>query len=259
MLGCSRRCRPGEHEPGATIALLAIVVVAACAPDARGPGIDVDKAVGHAALISGVGPRPGDSETARAAAAYIEHELAMPVERLEVGTVELPEITVLGTTHRPAHTVVTTDPDLLVRFGPPGRALLVMAHYDTVRGSPGAVDNAAAVGVLIELAHVLAKEPPSRPVMLAFTANEEIGLVGAEALASKRGDQIDLAIALDLIGGSGTLIQNGASELIGLAEMRWLAHAADRAGVVVRAPLAHRVVSRWWPQAVAKYQPWRQR
>src|SRR5205823_4200407 len=44
-------------------------------------------------------------------------------------------------------------------------------------------------------------------------------------------------------------VLNGASELIGLAEMRWLAAAADRAGVTIRAPLAHRVVSRWWPRA----------
>src|SRR6185312_11446709 len=37
--------------------------------------------------------------------------------------------------------------------------------------------------------------------------------------------------------------------LIGTSEMRWLADAADRAGTIVRAPLGHRLVSRWWPQA----------
>ena len=144
--------------------------------------------------------------------------------------------------------VHTDDPDLLVRFGPPGRALLITAHYDTVPGSPGATDNAVAVGLLIELARELRAQPPAHPVMLAFTADEEDGLVGAEALARER-DDIGFVVALDLLGGRGDLVLNGATTLIGTAEMRWLAAAADRAGVIVRAPLPHRVVSRWWPQA----------
>ena len=91
-----------------------------------------------------------------------------------------------------AHRVALDDPNLVVRFGPPGKALLVMAHYDTVAGSPGAVDNAAAVALLVELARVLREHPPPQPVMLAFTANEEIGLVGAEALAdqARRRDRV---------------------------------------------------------------------
>jgi hypothetical protein len=125
---------------------------------------------------------------------------------------------------------------------------VLTAHYDTVPGSPGATDNAVAVGLLIELAHELRDHPPAFPVMLAFTADEEEGLVGAEALARVR-DDIGFVVALDLLGGDGDLVLNGAGRLIGTAEMRWLAHAADRAGVIVRAPLPHRVVSRWWPQA----------
>src|SRR5690606_7803547 len=127
-------------------------------------------------------PRPGDSARSREAAAYIESQVP-GIERLPVGTVGLPAISVAGQTFRHAHAVVTTDVNLLARFGPKtGKALVVMAHYDTVAASPGAVDNAAAVGVLIELARVLAREPPPHQVLLVFTANEEIGLVGAEAL-----------------------------------------------------------------------------
>ena len=206
----------------------------------------------HVTALTAIGPRPGDSDASRLAAGYIAAQLAdlgIAVERLPVGDVELPRITVLGVTYREAHHIVTTDPDLVVRFGPPGRALLVTAHYDTVPSSPGAVDNAAAVGVLLELARVFHDHPPSQPVVLAFTANEELGLVGAEALARDRGPEIDFAIALDLIGGSGELSINGASNLIGFSELRWLANAADRAGIVLAAPLPHRVVSRWWPQA----------
>src|SRR5205085_10300763 len=118
-----------------------------------------------------LGPRPRDSATSRVAAAYITEQVP-GVERMEVGDVDLPAIEVLGTVHRVAHRTHASDPNLIVRFGPPGKALLIMAHYDTVEDSPGAIDNAVGVGVLIELAHVLAAAPPAQPVMIAFTANE---------------------------------------------------------------------------------------
>lgn len=229
----------------ARVILLALAV-AACAPDARGPSIDVERALAHVRALA-AGARPADTEHARGAAAYIAQQI--PVESSPVGRVELPTIEVLGRVFRAGHVAQTSDPNLLARFGPPtGKALLIMAHYDSVPTSPGAIDNAAAVAVLIELARTFAVAPPPTPVLLAFTADEEVGLVGAEALAAQRGHEIDFAIALDLIGGDGALSINGASTLIGEAELRWLARAADRAGVVVRAPLPHRVVSRWWPQ-----------
>ena len=231
---------------------LALAVLTACGASEPGPGIDVDRAMVHVGSLMVLGPRPGESSHAREAAAYIEKAIAdaggVP-ERYPVGAVDLPEITVMGATYRHARRSESTDPNIVVRFGPPGRVLLIMAHYDTVADSPGAVDNAAAVGVLIELARTLVRAPPPYGVMLAFTANEEVGLVGAEALAARIGDDVAFAVALDLIGGSGDLVLNGASELIGAEEMRWIASAADRAGAVIRTPLAHRVVSRWWPQA----------
>jgi hypothetical protein len=205
----------------------------------------------HVRALTDIGPRPRDSDGSRTAAGYIEDELdrlGVAVRRMPVGVVELPEIRVLGRLYRAAHQVTTTDPNLIVRFGPLGDALLIMAHYDTVAGSPGAADNAAAVGLLLDLARTLAAEAPRQPIMLAFTANEEIGLVGAEVLAA-HDDDIAFAIALDLIGGDGALVINGASELVGRAELHWLATAAHRAGIVLAAPPAHRVVSRWWPQA----------
>jgi hypothetical protein len=233
--------------------LLAFAVCAACSSVAPGPGIDVGRAVGHVAALTALGPHPGESAQAARAIEYLERQLAaigVAVERVPVDEVSVPAIDVLGWRLRSARRVTTSDPNLVVRFGPAGgRALLVMAHYDTVATSPGGVDNAAAVAVVLELARVFVAAPPRQPVMLVFTANEEIGLVGAEALAARLGDQVAFAVALDLIGGSGALSLNGASALIGRAELAWLARAADRAGVVVRAPLPHRVISRAWPQA----------
>ena len=225
-----------------------VLLLVACSAGEPGRGVDVDRAMAHANALVAIGPRPGESPAAKRAVAYIEKALAefTTPTRSEVGVVDLPAIDVLGRTFRVAHRTTTTDPDIVVRFGPPGKVVLVMAHYDTVLGSPGAVDNAAAVGIVIELARVLAASSPT-PVMIALTAREEDGLVGAEALAKR--DDVAFAIALDLVGGDGDLVLNGASTLIGRTEMRWIANAADRAGVIVRAPLAHRVISRWWPQA----------
>ncbi|HEY6038643.1 MAG TPA: M20/M25/M40 family metallo-hydrolase, partial [Kofleriaceae bacterium] len=233
-----------------TCTILLALLVLACGTHGPGPTLDTKRELAHVAALTALGPRPADSPASRSAAQYIEHELAgIPLELLPVGEVDVPEIDVLGNVMRPARHVHVDDPDLIARFGPPGRALLIMGHYDSMPTSPGAVDDAAAVAVLIELAKELHAHPPAQPVMLVFTADEEHGLVGAEALALHHRDEVELAIALDLIGASGRLALNGASTRIGLAEMQWLARAADRAGVVVDAPLPHRVMSRWFPQA----------
>jgi hypothetical protein len=233
--------------------LILLACMAACAPLTEYDGIDPERALAHAQALVALGPHPGDSPQAQAAARYLEQQLdAMGVkyERMAVGAVTLPAIDVLGTHWRSERTWTTTDPNYIVRLGPTtGKALLIMAHYDTVKTSPGGVDNSAAVGVVLELARVLAAHPPEIAVMLVFTANEEPGHIGAEALYNQYGGQVGFAIALDLIGGAGDLSLNGASRLIGRAEMAWLADAADRAGVRVRAPLPHRVVSRAWPLA----------
>jgi hypothetical protein len=243
---------PIAAAPAALAALVA-ALAAACSAGAPGPGVDADRAIGHVAALTALGPRPDGSPAAARAADYIAHaleELGATVERVPVGAVEIPALRVLGRTLRGPLTVVSRDPDLVVRLGGPGPALLFMAHYDTVPGSPGAVDNAAGVGALIELARALRAAPLRTPVVIAFPANEETHLAGSEILAARAAAAGDVAfaLALDLVGGAGPLSLNGASRLIRARELRWLAGAADRAGVALRAPLPHRVVSRWWPE-----------
>lgn len=236
------------------LATLVVLVLCGCGVEPRGDGIDVERALATVhQLATVIGPRVQGSAGAGAAASWIEAELVkagIQVEKSAVGTVELPAITVMGVRQRDRKTVQVRDQNLVVRFGTgSGKALLIMAHYDSVYESPGAIDNATGVAILLELARKLQAEPPAQPVMLAFTAAEEVGLVGAEALAAEYADRIAFAIALDLVGGDGDLVVNGAGTLIGAVEMRWLAEAADRAGVALDVPAVHRVVSRWWPQA----------
>jgi hypothetical protein len=67
-----------------------------------------------------------------------------------------------------------------VDVGPGPRTLVLCAHHDAVPGSPGANDNAAAVGILLHLLPRLpALAPPGVRVRLLFTACEELDYLGA--------------------------------------------------------------------------------
>ncbi len=248
LLATARSSRCADRAVRGRVALIVCVLTTACSSHTPGPGLDVDRALAFMNELASA-PRPVDhTEVARTQIEDALTRAQIPFQRETVGTVQLPSIDVLAF-HRPSHPVTIADPNYVMRFGPPGPALLVMAHYDTVVDSLGAADNAAAVGVAIELARSLVREPPSYPVMIVITAGEEIGLVGAEALATRHASEISFAIALDLVGGDGDLVVNGASTLIGTAELQWLADAADRAGMTLHVPPVHRVISRWWPQA----------
>lgn len=67
--------------------------------------------------------------------------------------------------------------------GSRGPILCVMAHYDTVAGSPGARDNSSSVAVLLELARYLGPERAglAGEVRLLFLGSEENGYHGASA------------------------------------------------------------------------------
>lgn len=67
-----------------------------------------------------------------------------------------------------------------VDLGEGPRVLVVCAHHDAVPGSPGANDNAAAVGLLLHLLPRLSV-PHGLRVRLLFTAAEELGYLGARA------------------------------------------------------------------------------
>ena len=69
-----------------------------------------------------------------------------------------------------------------VDIGSGDRTLVLIAHHDAVPGSPGANDNAAAVGILLHLLDRLARRPPSGlRVRFLFPACEELGYLGARA------------------------------------------------------------------------------
>jgi Zn-dependent M28 family amino/carboxypeptidase len=86
--------------------------------------------------------------------------------------------------------------------------IVVGAHYDTVRGSPGADDNASGVAALIEIARLLHGARPARAVKLVAFVNEEapfffFGEMGSKVYAEaarRRGDDIRVMLSLEMLG-----------------------------------------------------------
>ncbi|MEO7611360.1 MAG: M28 family peptidase [Gemmatimonadales bacterium] len=62
----------------------------------------------------------------------------------------------------------------------PVPALLLMAHYDARRESPGAGDDASGVATILETLRAVGPVPMRHPLLVVFTDGEELGLLGAE-------------------------------------------------------------------------------
>lgn len=86
--------------------------------------------------------------------------------------------------------------------------LLVGAHYDSVKGSPGANDNGSGVAALLELSRLFKQVHPKPSLRFVAFVNEEPpffitgrqgSMIYAKA-ARRRGDDIRLMIALETIG-----------------------------------------------------------
>jgi Zn-dependent M28 family amino/carboxypeptidase len=118
--------------------------------------------------------------------------------------------------------------NVIARFGPKtGRIIVVGAHYDShgdeAAGAqypegfspdthtPGADDNASGVAGLIELAGMLARQPPPQPVELVAYALEEppyfrtphMGSVWHARSLAVSGREVELMLSLEMIGYFG--------------------------------------------------------
>jgi Peptidase family M28 len=101
------------------------------------------------------------------------------------------------------------------------KAVLLVAHYDSVSNSPGAADDASGVAVLLETARVLRGLPPLRnDVIFLFTDSEERLQLGATFFAAKDPWARDPGVVLNFDGGAN----GGVVYLVGTtAGNEWLA------------------------------------
>lgn len=106
-------------------------------------------------------------------------------------------------------------------------AVLLMCHYDTVPGSPGAADDSAGVATTLEVARALKSGPkPQRDVVFLFTDGEELGLVGAHAFFRKNplAHRIGAVINLEARGDAGLTAMFETGSLNADAVSRWAEH-----------------------------------
>jgi hypothetical protein len=103
---------------------------------------------------------------------------------------------------RPYRTVEGAGVNLFVDLGPGPATLVLAGHHDAVPGSPGANDNAAAVGILRALgARLLADLPRRLRVRLGFFGGEERAMLGSRVHV-RRADLSDVVgvMSLELCG-----------------------------------------------------------
>jgi hypothetical protein len=104
----------------------------------------------------------------------------------------------------------------------PGRdpakpALLLMAHHDSVWGSPGAADDAAGVAAILEVVRAIraSGQPPERSLMVLFTDGEELGLEGATHFFAQDPARAKVGVIVNLEarggGGRASMFETGAN------------------------------------------------
>ncbi|GAA2668039.1 MULTISPECIES: M20/M25/M40 family metallo-hydrolase [Actinosynnema] len=155
------------------------------AADAPAGDFSSGRAVAHLREIA-QRPHPiGSAENARVRsviAGIARGHGAEVVEETDRVLVELPERGV--TRDAVVHNVVARVPGT----APGGRALLVVAHHDSVPTGPGAADDGAAVAAMLEAIRALGASGGVRDdVVFLFTDGEETGSVGARAFVDRHG------------------------------------------------------------------------
>ncbi len=82
------------------------------------------------------------------------------------------------------------------------KTLLLVAHYDTVKNSPGADDNASALVAILEITRLLATHPTTQNLAIALFDQEETGLLGSLAYTAQPTNLTNLigVINLEMLG-----------------------------------------------------------
>jgi len=101
----------------------------------------------------------------------------------------------------------------------PGRnrtlpALALMAHYDSVPGSPGAADDATGVAAILETIRAIKAEGVTeRDIIVLITDSEEAGLLGARAFFAEHPLRTRIGLLINLEargnGGRANMFQTG--------------------------------------------------
>jgi hypothetical protein len=99
-----------------------------------------------------------------------------------------------------------------------GKALLLVAHYDSMVNSFGATDDGSSLVALLETLRALKSGPPLKnDVIFLFTDGEEIGLLGAKAFVAEHpwAEDVGLVLNFDARGNTGPTMMFEATDANG--------------------------------------------
>lgn len=151
----------------------------ALASSAAQDQFSAERAMVHVQSIAG-SPHPIGSANNVAVRNYLVSQLS------SLGT--QPQVfSAVGVHTSSSNLVVANVNDVLARI--PGtansRAVLLMAHYDSVNHAPGAADDGASVAAILETIRAIKAGPPLKnDLIVLLTDGEEVGLLGAEAFVA---------------------------------------------------------------------------
>jgi hypothetical protein len=168
--------------------------------------IDGSAALHHASALAALGPHPWGSPRNQAAAQYVASQLRdAGLTQVELSDFE-------------RHGVRGTNVIATLR-GPTDEIVVACAHHDTAPEAPGAYDDGGGVGILIEVARALARQP-LRSRTFVFASFD-----GEEAWATGRGQTAGSRAWLERLGpGARRLVAAVAIEMSGYREGTPLLH-----------------------------------
>jgi len=194
--------------------------------------VDGQAALRHASALAALGPHPWGSPRNQAAAAYV----AAQFREAGLDAVELAPFE--------RHAVQGTN--VIATLREPGEDFVVVAaHHDTAPEAPGAYDDGGGVGILIELARVLAQEGrrPRTIVFVSFDGEESWSTgkgttAGSRAYIERLGPRARSLVAAFAIEMSGWKRGNPVLHPIAYADPHEKGRAVIAPAWLVRAALA---------------------
>jgi hypothetical protein len=217
---------------GSLALALVIGVWALQVPTPRGSDTPaIDFAAGRAMTdvrVIGVRPHPvGSADHARVQAFLVQRMTSLGLNPVLQAGAMSPEavnrLTRWGGDPAAAGNQAVNIVGVLPGRDPGAAAVVLMAHYDSAWGSPGAADDGTGVAAVLEAVRAIqARGPTERTLVVLFTDAEELNLDGARIFFSENPlrDRIGAVINLEARGGGGRAMMfetgKGNAETIGL-------------------------------------------
>ncbi|MDF7773673.1 M20/M25/M40 family metallo-hydrolase [Sphingomonas sp. AOB5] len=155
-------------------------------------------------------PHPTGSEENRRVRAYLTERLeslGMTVTSVSMPLAEKAQARLDKWRGSPARAQATNVIATLEGRDPAKPAVLLMAHHDSVWGSPGAADDAAGVAAILETVRAIraSGKQPERTLMVLLTDAEELGLDGAEHFFTRdpARKRVGVIVNMEARGGGG--------------------------------------------------------